>query len=350
MAKKKRNSIRPKQFVRLRKQEGRYLYLAYYLDGKRKYEFLGKDFHLTGTKEIDTEILQRAERLRQKRETEFQARQYTQLPEIRLNANFIQYFHSLTTSKNLKAWTNTAVHLKKHVPSGKLPFRALDAQWLKGFREYLVSNLSMSSAHTYFSCIKAALQQATEEKIITVNPANDVENVKRKDGKIDFLTTNEIRTLAQTPCKSDIVKRAFLFSCFTGLRLSDVKQLTWSNITQTTIEIVQQKTDELLVQPLSEQAASFLGSRGNADDIIFPLLGDEHTRKTIKQWVKEAGITKNVSFHVARHTFASSLASNNVNIYTVSKLMGHTSVKHTERYAKLTDETKRLALEKLPSL
>jgi integrase len=350
MAKKKRNSIRPKQFVRLRKQDGRYLYLAYYLDGKRKYEFLGKEFHLTGTKEIDTEILRRAEQLRQKRETEFQARQYTQLPEIRLNANFLQYFQSLATSKNLKAWRNTTVHLKKYVPSGKLPFRSLDVQWLKGFRDYLLTHLSASSAHTYFSCIKAALNQATEEKIIAANPSDEVENVKRKDGKIDFLTTSEIRTLAKTPCKHDVVKRAFLFACFTGLRLSDVKQLQWMNIREATIEIVQQKTDELLRQPLSEQAALFLGSRGNDGETVFPLLGDEHTRKTIKQWVKEAGITKNVSFHVARHSFASTLASNNVNIYTVSKLMGHTSVKHTERYAKLTDETKRLALEKLPSL
>jgi integrase len=134
-----------------------------------------------------------------------------------------------------------------------------------------------------------------------------------------FLDFEEITLLDKTPCRNnEDVKRAFLFACFTGLRISDVKALCWKQVSNDTIKFRQKKTKEYEIMPLSEQASKYLGTRGNPDEIIFKLKEDENTRRILIKWAKNAKLTKSISFHTARHTFATMALTYGVDIYTVN--------------------------------
>lgn len=162
------------------------------------------------------------------------------------------------------------------------------------------------------------------------------------------MTEEELQQLANTPCGNDDTRRAALFSAFTGLRYSDIQKLTWGEITgdeeNSRIEFRQKKTKGVMYQPISPQALALCGERKEADTLIFPsITSGEHINHTIKNWVKRAGITKHITFHCFRHTFATLQLSNGTDIYTVSKLLGHTSVSTTQIYAKVVDSKKQQA-------
>lgn len=169
-----------------------------------------------------------------------------------------------------------------------------------------------------------------------------------------YLTLEEVRRLAETPCRVDGLKHAFLFACFCGLRYSDIRALTWKSIRdmgdgRLQIEIIQQKTQEAVYLPLSENAVAQLPARGNAEDAVFKLPRG-HTGEAVAAWAAAAGIEKHVTFHVARHTCATLLLTFGADLYTVSKLLGHTNVKTTQVYAKIVDEKKRAAVELIPTI
>ncbi len=121
----------------------------------------------------------------------------------------------------------------------------------------------------------------------------------------EFLTVEEVKKLIDTPCRRPDIKGAFLFSCFCGLRISDVRSLKWGNIVangdKMYLQITQFKTRRPLSLPLNRQAMRWMPERGNAtdDDFIFPPLSKNMT--VLDTWAKEAGITKHVTFHQRRH-------------------------------------------------
>lgn len=141
------------------------------------------------------------------------------------------------------------------------------------------------------------------------------------------------------------MKTAFLFSCFCGLRYSDVKGLRWKDVIEengkTHLELRQQKTGKVIYLPLSLQAQKFMpGEKGNPDDAVFdvPTLSDcDHVLKT---WTSKAGITKRVSYHVSRHAFATMTLTMGADLYTTSQLLGHSDVETTQVYAKIVDKKK----------
>ncbi len=180
--------------------------------------------------------------------------------------------------------------------------------------------------------------------------------LKRRDTERTFLKLTEIEKLAQTPCRDHEVKRAFLFSCFTGLRLSDIRALQWQQIKGDTIEFRQKKTKGYEYLHLSEMARQILTDRPNPKVLnmqntnIFNIRSETQLGKVLKLWCKDAGIDKRVSFHTARHTFATLALTQGVDLYTVSKLLGHKTIQATQIYAKIVDEKKKAAMELLPTI
>ena len=202
---------------------------------------------------------------------------------------------------------------------------------------------------TRTNVLKTILHKAKLDGIITMVPDFSGLVPPTVAGERCYLTIEEIRTLADTPCEPRIAY-PFLFACFTGLRLSDVRNLKWSDIRNGVIFLRQRKTGEFVQVPVGKNASKFL--RDNDSENVFhdfPSCEVWFTQK-LKDWVATAGIKKNVSFHVARHTFATLALGNGADLFTVSKLLGHTKITTTQIYAKVLDEGRKKAVDAIPEL
>ena len=155
-----------------------------------------------------------------------------------------------------------------------------------------------------------------------------------------------------TPCEDDMLKCAFIFCCLVGLRYSDVKKLVWNDLYEDNdgaiiLRIRVTKTKRCEDFPISKEALKWLPERiGSGDEKIFKLPKNDNSNRKLKHWCTLAGITKNVTFHVARHTAATLNLSLGVPIETVSKLLGHTKISTTQIYAKVIDANKKAAVHK----
>jgi len=163
-----------------------------------------------------------------------------------------------------------------------------------------------------------------------------------------------VQMLVDTPCKDDVLKRAFLFSILTGLRHSDIQSLKWKQIQQTNkgtwqAVVVQQKTKRPDYKPVIQQALQLCGIRPNDDEaLVFEGLTDASwISRPLKVWIEASGIKKHITFHCGRHSYASLLLENGVDIYTIKSLMGHTNVKTTQIYTHLVNEQKEKAANTL---
>ena len=210
--------------------------------------------------------------------------------------------------------------------------------------------VSARTADTYCQTFRTALNEAVREGLIGRNPWNlleTVEKIKKPESKREYLTIDEVKRMAETPCPNELVKKAYLFSCFTGLRISDVRGLEWKDISvdngQTYISVVMQKTNAPVYIPLSRQAVKWMPEKKDAatDGHVFnTLVNFGNVNENLKKWAKAAGVNKHVSYHTSRHTFATMMLTLGADIYTVSKLLGHRSVRHTQIYAKIIDRKK----------
>lgn len=156
---------------------------------------------------------------------------------------------------------------------------------------------------------------------------------------------DEVKKLAATPCKHEVLKRAALFSCLTGLRISDIQQLSWDHIIKAedgyVMRLRTEKTEEEANLPITEEALELCGER--SEGLVFKELKRSMINYPLKAWIAEAGITRRITFHCFRHTYATLLSHNGVPIYTISKMLTHRSVKNTQKYAEVTDPDKRSA-------
>jgi integrase len=330
------------------------IYLEYYINGKRKYEFLG--LYLTKDRSHNREIMRLAENIRMKRDLEMQHNEPGFVPAFKKRLNFVDYFERQTKSKsvNEKTWGCCLKHLKDFT-NGHVQFSAVNEEWLELFKNYLLSKVTANTAHGYFSKMKAAMRQAVRDKIIMTNYCEFVPNIKTSEAVRCFLTYEDLQKLAKTPCRYNEVKKAFLFACYTGLRLGDCESLTWENVKENAIHFRQKKTRGVEYLPISESVKKLIYSGlGNLlpmpESKVFNLPSRMQIVYLLREWVKEAGIKKNVTFHTSRHTFATLSLSQGVDLYTVSKLLGHRQIKTTQVYAKIVDEKLRAAVDLLPAI
>jgi integrase len=142
------------------------------------------------------------------------------------------------------------------------------------------------------------------------------------------------------------------------LRFQDVRDLTWGQIHGDSLEIVQAKTKNAASLPLSKSAQAILVRRGGGQQgriidnsgRVFPFPRRSTVYKVLNTWAKRAGLGVSICFHTARHSFATLMVSQNVDIYTISKLLGHKDIATTQIYAKVLDEKKKEAIDRLPMI
>ncbi len=337
--------------VTLKKRAGKRgtsLFLAWWTAGKWHYEFL--KLRLIGDKLKDRETLRLAERIRANREEELESIGRGTAPTFKRKLSFIQYFEGL--NKDGMNWNNCLYHLKAF-PASSVALENINERWVDEFKAFLLERISSNTAYVIFSTIKAALNCAVKEKIIQGNPAEGIKPIKRtKKVKIDFLTIQEIRTLAATPCHDPELKRAFLFCCYTGLRFSDVKALTWENYKDGKLDYRQKKTGGYEYMPLPPGGAAdrLLNANRSFMPNIFKLHEEPAVNKGLRKWAAAAGIKKHLHFHMSRHTAAVLLLENGTDLYTVSRILGHSSIAMTEHYADIIDATKVKAMASLPDI
>ena len=318
-------------------------------------------------KQGNKDTLQLAESIRAKRELEIKNGLYGFANEFKQSTNFIDYFTGLMEKRkqsggNYGNWNSTLKHLIKFAGT-KVSFREIDQTFCENFRDYLKNTaktksgqpLSSASVSSYFNKFRACLKEAVRKKIILSNPAIDVVNVRVIENKREYLTIDELKASVKAECRYDVLKRAFLFSCLTGLRWSDINNLKWSELQNTNegwrITFNQQKTKGLQYLDISEQARGYLGEQGNPDERVFTgLKYSSYMNVELTKWMMRAGITKDITFHCARHTFAVLQLTLGTEIYTLSKLLGHSELKTTQIYAKIVDEKKREAVNKIPDI
>lgn len=226
---------------------------------------------------------------------------------------------------------------------------------LVGRRMNLADGLSDGTISTYYSTLGTLFNNAVREHLLNKNPLRDMsaaEKPKRPESEREFLTMAEVQKMINTRCGNENVKNAFLFACFTGLRLGDIEDLTWIMIRETSsgreVATRMNKTRQFVYVPLSENAQSFLPKYGDRKGKVFVLPSRNEINSGVQHWVKRAGIKKHITFHCSRHTYATLLLTYGADIYTVSKLLGHSSVTHTQVYAKIIDKKRREAVELIP--
>ena len=346
------------------------LYLDIYLDGRRSYEFLKLYLISERTrhdKEQNRQTMQLANAIKARRILELQGGKYDLTHQKRGEVYFIAYMKKLTAERkkntsegNYLGWLSVTNHLEAYTRQD-FPIIQLTSKWLEGFQRYLdtiVSDkmrtpLKQKTKLLYWRKLKSALNQAVKDGILARNPADGCTPVKNADSERMYLTIEELRKLSSTPCVYPELKQAFLFSCLTGLRFSDVRLLTWGEVydgESCRIIFRQKKTNGLQYLDITAQARQLMGERKEDDEAVFRLMYNHYTNVHIKEWVRDAGIKKRITFHCARHTFATMMLTLGTDIYTVSKLLGHRDLSATQIYAKIIDEKKRKAVDNIPSI
>lgn len=296
--------------------------------------------------------------------TETEAEQAAQ--NERSKCDFIKYFEDLrdkrhqNSSKSIRVNWDREVKLMKMFTEGKpMIFSTIDMNLLEDYKNFLINapqggskkgTITRNTASTYFSIFKAGLHQAFIDGYLTVDIAAKAKNIAYSDKQREYLTIDELNTLAATPCDRPMMKRASLFSALTGMRHSDIQKLKWKEIIKDgehyRILFTQQKTKGVQYMPISDQAYQLCGERGEPDRLVFEGLQDPSwINKPLERWIKAAGITKHITFHCFRHTYATLQLTNGTDIYTVSKMLGHTKVTTTQIYAKIVDEKKEQAAD-----
>lgn len=349
------------------------LYLDYYHKGKRNYENLQlylvpepeKGKLSTKDKDDNRKNLALAESIRSKRHLELQNSRYGFQDVEKINGSFLRYFEQLTEkrkpSQNTHGnWDSAQKQLEKFVKMD-VTFAQIDKQWLEKLKEFLKNdaktrsneNLSPGTQSSYFNKVRAALREAVKDGIISRNPAFETDGIDPGESQREFLTLDELRTLANTECEIPILKQAFLFSALTGLRWSDIEKMRWSEVQHSKeaghfIRFTQKKTKGAETHPISEQAFHLLGEPGEPTAKVFEgLFYSAHYNTKLKEWIFSAKITKPITFHCARHTYATLQLSLGTDIYTVSKLLGHKDLKTTQIYARIIDEKKKEAANRI---
>lgn len=376
-----------KEPVRLRKRKLptglTTLYLDIYRDGQRTYEYLKMYLVPEKTKadkEKNRQTLQLAEAVKAKRVVEFQNGEYGFNGGFKLETNFLEYYRALCEKRhgnpeskgNWGNWYSCLKHLELYCKP-HTTFKDITPEWVQGFRDYLDKTarcrdkrktittdnaskpLSQNSKQSYFNKVRACINQAFEERIMPYNPLRGIEGFKAGESERCYLTLEEVKAMATAHCKYPALKNAFMFSCLTGIRKSDIEKMRWREVQQqgefTRIIFKQKKTGGQEYLDINSQAAAYMGRRGEPDDRVF--VGFKYSSYMIaelRMWAVRAGITKDITFHSGRHTFAVLMLDLGAEIYTVSKLLGHKEVHTTQIYAKILDKKKQEAVAMIPNI
>lgn len=241
----------------------------------------------------------------------------------------------------------------------KIKPQQLTKEMITGFTDYLQRRFKGEGAHTLYARFKKIIKAAVEDDIIRKNPCTGVViKIDSNTLKKDVLSIEEIQRLIATHYEGENtdIRRAFIFCLYCGLRWCDVKDLTFANVDYSNrlLRFEQAKTKghssaSGVVIPLNDGLLGLIG-KGERDALIFPLPSHTMCLKALRRWTKRAEIDKHITWHCARHSFAVNILNNGANIKTVASLLGHSGLKHTEKYTRAVDSLKEAAINSLPRL
>lgn len=344
------------------------IYLDIYRNGVRLYEFLKLYIIPENTpfaKMQNEQTMQAANAIKAQRIIDLTNGEAGIRPTSKTRILFTDWIEQYAEKAKLSHKGNGYISMLKSVKFQLLAYmgntaktkllQAIDEEFCIGFITYLnnatTSNgkpLSGTTIYHYSRWLKDILQRAVADELITHNPIDKLiqnkEMPTRPEVQMDYLTIDEVKTLMQTPLKQAIIKQAFLFACFTGLRISDVRNLQWNNIKADgdtlRFEIIMKKTDTPLAGKIPNIAKEWMPEPTDSPFVFANLPTASNIDTVIRRWVAQSGIKKHVTFHTARHSFATMGLTLGTDLYTVSKLLGHKSIATTQVYAQIIDKKK----------
>ena len=288
--------------------------------------------------------------------------------------NFLDYFQSYIDNYTKKDYRMVIIALKRfrdflQETEGynkfvkRLKPEQINKEMVEAYTEYLQTRSIGEGAKSIYARFKKVVKYAVEHDVIIKNPCDGI-TIKADEQtlKKDILSEEEIKRLIETRHEkgNPNIRRAFIFCLYCGLRFCDVKDLTFANVDYSNklLKFEQSKTkghsiNSGVIIPLNDGLLRLIGEPENPqkrNELIFPLPSYEMCLKSLKRWVKRANINKNISWHCARHSFAVNILNNGANIKTVASLLGHSSLKHTEKYTRAIDSLKQEAINSLPEL
>lgn len=320
------------------------------------------------------ETLQLAKKIRFEKEQELlEKREGFRLKKDR-QIDFLQYFQTYIDSYTKKDVRMLRIALQRfkdflndtpeytRFAKGIKP-EQMDKDMMIAFTDYLQSRSIGEGAKSIYQRFKKVIKYAIDHDDMTKNPCNGI-SIKIDDQILrkDVLSLDEERKLISTHYNGENpnIRRAFILCLYCGLRFCDVKDLTFANVDYSNrlLKFEQNKTkghsaNSGVVIPLNDGLLKLIGEptdEQSKDSLIFPLPSYEMCSKAVKRWVKRAGIEKHISWHCARHSFAVNILNEGANIKTVASLLGHSGLKHTEKYTRAVDELKQKAINSLPKL
>lgn len=309
-------------------------------------------------KDYNARMSEKAEALRCRRYEEIVNERYEFFDKNKLNGSFIDYFRKHAAKKNSRY-----EHAFRHFSSftgGKCTFAEVTVEMCNKFLEYLRTTnqavhtnrkLHTNTIASYWSAFLGTLHAAHRDRKIKENPCPYLERVKTIPTDRVGLSAEELIQLAETPCDVPILRTAFLFSCLTGLRKSDVKPFSWERIqpeADGTLYITDrmQKTDQIVHNPIGEEALALIDD-GIREGIVFRGFKESMTQAPLKRWVKAAGITKHITYNSSRHTFCSLQLYAGTDVNTVKDLAGHKNISTTQQYLDSVDSRKKDAANRI---
>ena len=345
------------------KNNRRTVYLDFYpairnprTGGKTRREFLGIYIYDKPVEKFEKEynktMLQNAELIRCRRTEALIAEDFGFLDRSKGNESFLEYFNEkMQESSNAKNWLTAYRHFEAYC-KGRCTFNDLSVSYCQGFLTYMLglytqnkSLMMASTANNNLDKLKCVLRKAHEDGLIKEDIAARLQHAKETSKRREFLTIDEVKRLRDTPCGSDVVKAASLFSCMTGLRISDCIRLRWSDIQIASdggwcMHIITKKTQTEAFLPISDEVIEICGQRG--DGAVFVGLNENLVRKHLPKWLEDAQITnKHITFHCFRHTYATLQLAAGTDLYTISKMLTHSNINTTQVYADVVSDLKR---------
>lgn len=289
---------------------------------------------------------------------------YTQFEKEQLqiqaigHESFLKYFKKLGQKKignNLSIWNSAITHFEAFLEGQDLCFKDSTISLMEDYKEYLLTakslrdngkKLSRNTALSYQNKLRTTLKKAYKEGKLRTDINAGVDSIKEQESQRNFLTLEEAKKLFETPCSNELVYQISMFSILTGLRYSDIAKLLWSEIEYIEndgyyIRFKQKKTEGMETMPIPDDAFELLGPKVNENDKVFAGLKKWDVDRILPVWIAGAGITKHITFHCFRHTYATLQISSGTDIFTISKMLGHKNVKTTQIYTKIIDSKKR---------
>lgn len=339
------------------------IYLDIYVDGKRSYEFLKLSLvpeTSPEAREQNEHTMKAANAIKAQRILDLANKKPISVMNEKAKMTLVDWIKEYEQIRVKQGKKSVSDHTQSCLArltkyNTKIKVHEVDIEFIEGFIAFLEAQknrrtkkpLSKKTIALYAGTVLWALNLAVEMEIIPTNPLQcfDWKSIKGDKKTRVYLTIEELGKLKNTSYRREDVTKPFLFSCFSGLRISDVRGLKWKNLIEedgkSHLELIQKKTGKTLYLPISRQAREFMPEcRGDGDKNIF-IIPDLHTvSKHLRLWAKEAGVTKDFTYHVSRHTFATLTLTMGADIYTTAELMGHSDVETTQVYGKIIDTKK----------